>query len=267
MARIAAEPHSLAEYIEWHSSVLERGVESELRYYETVAREMRRRFEESDFWRQLCAQAPSWGQDYRDRTTYSLWAFDELPQLVSKDTDSFALKVFRKNVLENRYFPEQPESGWYDSSNWFSRTNDIVRTCLVVRYLDGVEEVCKRTLGLAQEFGYELETSFEAREEGYYAAHMILLGFEFRVPSRNWDYTGLAAPIELQVTTQVKDVIRDLTRRYYEARRLRPEIAGRKWQWDYRSDEFAANYLGHTLHYLEGTIMDIRERAKRMGSR
>jgi len=265
MGRTTAEPHTLAEYIEWHRSVLERGVEADLRYYEIVVREMRRRFEQSDFWTELCARTHTWAQGYYDRTTYALWASDEPPKLLAKSKDSFVLKVFRKNVLENQRFPEPPEGGWYVSANWFARTNDIVRSCLVVRYLDGVEEVCECALGLAQDLGYELTTSFEAREEGYYAAHMSLLSFEFRVPSRNWDYTGLTAPVELQVTTQVKDVIRDLTHRFYEVRRMRPRIATRKWQWDYEGDDFAANYLGHTLHYLEGTIMDVRERAKRMG--
>ncbi len=33
-----------------------------------------------------------------------------------------------------------------------------------------------------------------------------------------------------------------------------------KWQWDYKGDEFATNYLGHILHYVEGMIMDVRER-------
>lgn len=33
-----------------------------------------------------------------------------------------------------------------------------------------------------------------------------------------------------------------------------------KWQWDYESDEFIPNYLGHILHYIEGMIMEVRKR-------
>lgn len=265
MSRTKTELHTMADYIEWHRNTLEPDIDYELRYYEAVAPEMCRGFRSSGLWQSLLGAVPKWGQDYRDRTDYALWASDESPELVSKSRESFALKVFRKNFLENERFPDPPADGWIDSGNWFARTNDVVRTCLIVRYLDGVEDVCRRTRELASQLGYEVDVSFEARDEGYYAAHMLVRGFEFRVPSRTWDYTGLSAPIEIQVTTQVKDVIRDLTHRYYEVRRQRPESGTKKWQWEYRSDEFAANYLGHTLHYLEGTIMDIRERAKRMG--
>jgi hypothetical protein len=30
----------------------------------------------------------------------------------------------------------------------------------------------------------------------------------------------------------------------------------------YKSDEFAINYLGHILHYLEGTIVEIRDKGR-----
>lgn len=32
------------------------------------------------------------------------------------------------------------------------------------------------------------------------------------------------------------------------------------WQWQYRGDQFVPNYLGHILHYIEGMIMEVRER-------
>ena len=35
-----------------------------------------------------------------------------------------------------------------------------------------------------------------------------------------------------------------------------------KWQWDYKSDEFTANYLGHILHYVEGRIVELRDKQK-----
>lgn len=267
MGRVASEtPTTPQEYLRWHQEVLGADIKSDLRYFGVVAPAMQRGFEESKFWGEVCRLRAEWAQGYLDRTEYELWAFEEPPALVYKSTESFQLKVFRKNVLENRRFPEPPDGGWYEPSNWFARTNDIVRTCFVVRYLDGVEEVCDQVRRVAEKHGYEVTTSFEAREEGYYAAHMSLGGFDFRVPSRKWDYTGLTAPVEMQVTTQVKDVIRDLTHRFYEQRRLRPPGSSRQWQWEYRSDEFSANYLGHTLHYLEGTIMDIRDRAKKGGA-
>lgn len=69
--------------------------------------------------------------------------------------------------------------------------------------------------------------------------------------------------IEIQITTQLQEVIRSLLHKYYEDRRKGVEAEGTKWQWDYKSDEFVANYLGHILHYVEGMIMDIREKQRK----
>jgi len=76
----------------------------------------------------------------------------------------------------------------------------------------------------------------------------------------NWDTIFIKISIELQITTQLQEVIRKLLHNYYEERRIRLKEEDLKWQWDYRSDEFATNYLGHILHYIEGMIMDIREK-------
>ena len=67
-------------------------------------------------------------------------------------------------------------------------------------------------------------------------------------------------PIEIQITTQLQDVIRKLLHIYYEERRKKITEDDIKWQWDYKSDEFVANYLGHILHYVEGMIMDVRSK-------
>lgn len=33
-----------------------------------------------------------------------------------------------------------------------------------------------------------------------------------------------------------------------------------KWQSDYRSNEFNVNYLGHIIHYIEGVIINVRDK-------
>lgn len=62
--------------------------------------------------------------------------------------------------------------------------------------------------------------------------------------------------IEIQVTTQAKEVLRKLLHVGYESSRLGDVQSD--WQWAYDSRAFAANYLGHVLHYVEGRIMNIR---------
>lgn len=64
------------------------------------------------------------------------------------------------------------------------------------------------------------------------------------------------------MTTQIKDVIKRLLHKYYEERRMPGTTYNADWRWNYRSDEFIANYLGHILHYVEGMILEVRDRSK-----
>ncbi len=63
------------------------------------------------------------------------------------------------------------------------------------------------------------------------------------------------------MTTQLQEVIRRLLHTYYEDKR-QSKKEQTKWQWNYNSDEFSANYLGHILHYVEGMIMEVREKQR-----
>ena len=63
----------------------------------------------------------------------------------------------------------------------------------------------------------------------------------------------------------MKDVITSLTHKYYERKRESLEPPSIKWQWDYMSDEFTPNYIGHILHYIEGAVMQIREKEQAHG--
>jgi hypothetical protein len=70
--------------------------------------------------------------------------------------------------------------------------------------------------------------------------------------------------IEIQITTQLKEAIKELVHGYYEERRIRPKKPRNEsaWAWEYEGEEFAPNYVGHILHYVEGVIMQIRKRQK-----
>ncbi|MGB2841354.1 MAG: hypothetical protein WBC40_02565 [Halobacteriota archaeon] len=114
---------------------------------------------------------------------------------------------------------------------------------------------------LCEQYGKNCKVFLEAREEGYYAAHLYTK-HRFEIPKVTWDTEKIDISIEIQITTQLQEGIQKLLRKYYEERRKRVEKRDIKWQWDYKSDEFAAKYLGHILHYVEGMIMEIREKQK-----
>jgi ppGpp synthetase/RelA/SpoT-type nucleotidyltranferase len=140
-----------------------------------------------------------------------------------------------------------------------------VRTRIVVKYFDGVEFLLDKMCNHFRDYSCRCEPDWEAREEGYYAAHLNV-AHDYELP------VGLETQkkiicVEIQITTQMKDVITSLTHEYYERKRERLEPPDIKWQWDYKSDEFLPNYIGHILHYIEGAVMQIRNREQLNGKR
>ena len=122
---------------------------------------------------------------------------------------------FRKNILDNKDFPEPPTEGWILPENWYSRINDILRTLIVVKYLDGVEFIIEKIKSLCEQIEKDFNYTFEAREVGYYAVHLYTRE-EFEIPRMDWDTVKVSTSIEIQITTQLQEVIRKLLHKYYE---------------------------------------------------
>jgi ppGpp synthetase/RelA/SpoT-type nucleotidyltranferase len=173
-----------------------------------------------------------------------------------KPFESFLLSCYRKSITALK---KGENENIITPSNWYTKIPDIIRTSLVVKYLDGVEFTLKRICKLCEDFHLKHWHYHEARDEGYYAVH-VYLKLSVEIPLMDWRTTKIEFNLELQVTTQLQDVIRKLTHKYYEERRTNVKGRDGKWQWNYDNDEFIANYLGHILHYVEGMIMEIRRR-------
>lgn len=257
------KPQDIDQYKEWLREKHDTEISNRTRaYYESVASRIKQDFERSDFWIQLVENLREFGREYQLQTGYPLLISEFEPELDMKTFDSFLLKTFRKNIIENNLWPEEPEGGWILPDNWYSRINDIVRTLIGVKYLDGVEFMIEKIEFLCEQHSLPCDVQLEAKEEGYYAAHLYTKP-EFEIPRMTWDTKRIKVSIEIQITTQLQEVIRKLLHRYYEERRKRVKEEDIEWQWNYKSDEFAANYLGHILHYVEGMIMEIREKQRR----
>ncbi len=69
--------------------------------------------------------------------------------------------------------------------------------------------------------------------------------------------------VEIQITTQIQEIIKVLLHKHYEENRKTTVPKDYKWQWDYKSPEFSSNYLGHIIHYVEGMIVEIRDKESR----
>lgn len=249
-------------YGDWLSQRFKVNLVAEANRYERESLRVKAAAEQSAFWTAFQAEKTDLADQYYAATSYRLFADDGAERMLVKPWASFLEKTYRVNVLSNNQWPEPPEGGWYLPENWYERFHDIARTSVVVKYLDGVTFITDHFQQLSQSLSLaDYDCEFEARDTGYYAAHSRV-GVDFKLLVENWTEVEKRGRFEVQVTTQLQEVIRRLTHTQYESRRMARGEPEMKWQWDYTSDAFKPNYLGHILHYLEGMIMEVRDKGK-----
>lgn len=235
-------------------------------HYELTSGRIRSSFEQSNFWKTFVSRFLDYNDEYLIDKNYNLFInSDYKPILQQKTYKSFLEKTYRKNALQNENWPNEPGGGWVYPPLWYTQIHDIVRTLVLVKYLDGVTFICDKIVDICDAEGLTYNLSYEAREEGYYAAH-INIEYNCSIPDFKFRTSERAISAEIQVTTQLQEVIRNLLHKHYENCRVRDigtvDMDRMKWQWDYKCDEFATNYLGHILHYVEGMILEIRDKQK-----
>lgn len=216
-------------------------------------------FESSEYWSLVDQLLPEWARDYAQECGVSLFRdTPRLPVLLSKSWESFLNRSWRHNVHLNDNWPDPPVEGWRFPDTWFEESWDVVRTRFVLRYLDGVKWMADQLSALADHVGIQSYRISHAQDTGYYAIH-IIVPQSFMTQSLNYD--GLerrTSKVEVQLTTELQDVVVQLTHPFFETRRVGNAGASGAWQWEYDAPEFTPNYLGHMLHYLEGMIMQLR---------
>lgn len=248
-------------YEEWLKEAWE-GDRRELRRgrYLQQQRDLRTAFDSSPFLADVRRKLPEWSTDYQRQNGVPLFTgAHPTIDLNLKSWKSFLSRTWRHNVHNNPNWPDPPPDGWLTPNRWFEGLWDIVRTRLVVRYLDGVQFLadCLAKVGKDHDLRVELKT--HAQEWGYYAMH-ITVSQTFDVQTLNYeDVETRSSMVEIQLTTELQETIAILTHGYFETRREEEAPQDQKWQWDYRSAEFTPYYLGHLLHYLEGMIMRVRD--------
>ena len=263
------KPVGSSEYFEWLAKYRNLVITDKMRdHYERIVPKMEYQFKNSPFWTQWLGSLREFNAEYKKDKGYPLlYSLDTPPELKTKPWESFLDKTYRKNVIANPNWPNRPLNGWILPHNWYTQINDIIRTSIVVKYLDGADFLIKKTNQLCKAHNKEdIRCDFEAKQEGYYAVHMYIIE-EFEIQSIDWDTEKIKTTVEIQITTQIQEVIRDLLRKYYEDKRSKilptSELI---WQWNYKSPEFTTYYLGHILHYIEGMIMTAREKERSHGT-
>lgn len=227
----------------------------------------------SSFWKGLPERLLDWEREYRAKTGHPLFIGDPMPELKFKTWNSFLHKTWRNNILDNSNWPDEPVirlvsvdgpvQRWILPDVWYEASWDMIRTRIVVRYLDGVEFMVQRLLDLGKQVELDTSTVQHAQEWGYYAVH-VLVPQRFTTPNLVYEADDdRLSQIEIQVTTELQRVVDELTHHYFERRRSDGDIdRSKKWQWNYQSEEFEPYFLGHRLHHLQATIMKVRNRPR-----
>lgn len=179
--------------------------------------------------------------------------------LLTKPFSSAIDKLYRSNILYNKQFPEPPRSGWIEPPELYEKIDDLIRTRLVCKYMDGPRFVCEALMRHCRQAGIDSKFRELSTEAGYYAWHYyvripveLMLEAASVVQKNMW--------VEIQITTQLAEVITALTHEFYEARRSAgPVPKDNDWKWDASSQGFRSAYLGHGLHLLEGIIQNLKD--------
>lgn len=253
-------PDDLPSYLEWCRSKLGHDYDDPKvrNAYETTLAAASDAIGGSPLWTSLPAVVGTVAEAYRNAHSCELLsAHNTTPPLLKKSFESAVNKTFRLNVLWNRNYPDPPKDGFVTPLNWFDRLDDVLRATLVCRYVDGPSSIIDGLRARATELEIEHTVRTVSRDEGYYGHH-----FYARHPTTVVGHDGsirtASVSIELQVTTQMQDLLRSLTHRFYEEDRLqrRPDSS---WKWDFTSRKFRARYLAHTLHLVEALVVTVRD--------
>lgn len=254
---------SLSEYPEWLSKTTGIAIDGQLeRQFKLNVIAAFTTAQDHPFIRGLEASLANIAAQYEQQHGAQLFTDDEPPSLeILQKTFASALdKSFRKNVIKNTNFPSEPTGGWLVPRDWFSKMNDLIRGSLTCRYIDGPRFVAEKLHEIAKAGGHKSRFDPVQLDRGYYAYHFYIeidTDIPYLVQSRT------PVLLEIQLTTQLQEIVLDLTHRFYEDLRLKEADHQRddQWKWEYKSARFKASYLSHTLHLLEGLIAEVRERA------
>jgi len=254
------EPKSISDYVEWARVVLkdDLGADVTRRIYDTNIAAALNAIQQTPFSRELNDFLIKCEQEYRSKTGTSLRMSTSSLEFSAKSFESVVNKLFRQNVVWNRAFPKAPQGGWVISRDVYSRLDDLVRTTVVCKFLDGPEFLSERFVAFATGNGLLVEARSLERDDGYYAFH-VYTSFAVELTDQAWALAMHTMKTEIQITTQLQEILRDLTHRYYEQVRLERAPDRKAWKWRSNDPRFRAGFLSHSLHLLEGLILELRD--------
>lgn len=255
------KPISLEEYLKWAKDSLSSDFNDPRieRLYETNTSNIQNAIMQHDFFVFFSNHASNWQKEYNQKTYSELFMKSHDLRMITKPYLSAIEKTYRMNILWNQNFPEPPEKGWVNHQSMFTQFNDIIRGNLVCRFIDGPDFVARKIIEYAKINKLSVRKYSQEREDGYYAYH-VYISLPAKIFDINWNVEDVHIEAEIQITTQLQEVLKELTHKFYEKKRISIEQDTSKWKWDFSSSRFKVSYLSHTLHLLESIILESRDK-------
>ena len=233
--------------------------------YNRNKKSMKEEFETSVFYNTLRDELTGIDNDYDNEKKVKLIDWGKTLVIDEKTFDKMLNKCYRYDIINNKKWEceedWQKDYIWHTPLNCYIKFPDIIRTRITIRYLDGVNVVFNKLMELADNMGLIKHHDFMGDIEGYYCVHFELV-YPLTILTLDFLEEIHEVRIEIQLTTQIKDVVNEVLHEYYEAARMTVKDPDKKWQWDHKSTEFLPNYLGHVSHYVEGMLLEARKRIR-----
>lgn len=211
----------------------------------------------SPLWKAASDRLPSWVNEYRRKYHGPLKVDTGLPGFQGKGADRIRTKTIAAYRAAK---PEDKATLWPPGSPAVPQINDLVRTRVVVSYLDGIEFLATKLQATAKDLGTKMKTNRKASSSGYYALHLYFTEpFHFRI---NQVTQSVTIQCEVQIGTELATTLWNATHRVYEVWR---EIPGEDVGWEWKPDDprFLSRQLGHMIHLVDGLLIRLRDQAAR----
>jgi len=237
-------------------------------YYRDVTSSMKEEFENTIFMKKLNENLIAYNEEYIAKKNFELFETLDNIYMEIKPYNSMIEKCFRKDILEKKSWPILIEGNYDDlipyaehtPLNCFEKFSDIIRTRITTKYMDGSLIILNKLKELTIDCGLKFqEPDYKTQFDGYYAIHLNLI-YNFEIPELKRSSIQKDCKIEFQINTSVQNLLVELTHEYYKISRKKLEEPNIKWQWMSDCNEFIPYYLGHLTHYLEGMMVNIREK-------
>lgn len=205
-----------------------------------------------NYWRNVKQQLQSWKNEFRTLTGDSLLTERNLPNFGSKSVKSIKGKLYREGRKDEKYKDEVFDEG----TPPIPKINDLVRTRISCRYIDGVEFLSGKLDTQASLLNLKPKRDRIGRLEGYFAQHInFTVDVFYRIGGQNIPATVIC---EIQIATQLSTIVWDTNHSIYERYRSSYENQ-EEWQWNPKDIRFIARQMGHTVHLVDGLLVQVRD--------